>query len=127
MFNWLRSISTASTPRNPNDGAFLTSTCAIALEKYISEKYHQMKKEKETTHYQSIFHEQKRQIEQGSINPKMLRMLSTHNSKWAVQNAIKLGNHDAEEAQNVASDDDVLSWSASSEGSESSLSLCRKY
>eukprot|EP00543_Licmophora_paradoxa_P000824 CAMPEP_0202458128 /NCGR_PEP_ID=MMETSP1360-20130828/22104_1 /ASSEMBLY_ACC=CAM_ASM_000848 /TAXON_ID=515479 /ORGANISM="Licmophora paradoxa, Strain CCMP2313" /LENGTH=199 /DNA_ID=CAMNT_0049078529 /DNA_START=44 /DNA_END=643 /DNA_ORIENTATION=+ len=105
------------------------SLCARGLEKYLSQCYHSTKKKREVFHYASILQEQRRQRETRQNNPKLLRMLSTHNSSWARHNAIKLAAHDAEEAQrdNTVEDDSVSCWSDLSEDSDSSISLFHLY
>lgn len=72
--------------------------CCRGLEKYQSMQYHDEKKRREQTHYRTILLEQERQKQQGHRNPKVLRMLSTVNSQWAIQNALNVAIQDAVEA-----------------------------
>ena len=72
--------------------------CCRGLEKYQSMQYHDEKKRREQTHYKTILLEQKRQKQLGHENPKVLRMLSTVNSQWAIQNALNVASQDALEA-----------------------------
>ena len=86
------------------------------LEKYFSAQYHEEKKQRELSHYRCILGEQQRQRAEGSFNPKLLRILSTINSKWALQNALTLAKHD--EAQASKSDDELqLHMTTSNESS----------
>lgn len=76
------------------------------LEKYFSSQYHEEKKRREFKHYRSILREQHRQRAQGEEpNPKLFRMLSVVNSKWALEKALNLANHDASEVLKEAQQD----------------------
>ena len=103
-------------------GRSFTGLTERGLEKYFSAQYHDEKKQRELSHYRCILGEQQRQRAAGSLNPKILRMLSTINSKWALQNALQLAKHD--EAQ--ASDDFLHTHSSESQvyvsSTQSSLS-----
>jgi hypothetical protein len=69
------------------------------LEKYFYKQYHFEKKRRESNHCITILGEQHRQRSEGKMNPKLLRLISSVNSKWALQNAIELAHHDAQEAR----------------------------
>uniref|UniRef100_A0A7S1D7G8 Uncharacterized protein n=1 Tax=Cyclophora tenuis TaxID=216820 RepID=A0A7S1D7G8_CYCTE len=83
--------------------------CDRGLEKYQSSTIHHEKKQRELSHYRSILSEQQRQRDTGAPNPKVLRMLSTINSKRAMQNAIDLAQNDAQEARKLDFDADYFS------------------
>jgi len=79
----------------------MLDVCSRGLEKYQSMKFHDEKKRREQTHYQTILLEQERQRQEGRRNPKILRMLSTVNSQWALQNALLVAQRDAAEVQRI--------------------------
>jgi hypothetical protein len=86
------SSSSSSSSSSPSD---LTGR---GLEKYFYKNYYVEKKRRESNHCSTILGEQHRQRIEGKLNPKMLRLISSVNSKWALQNAIDLAEHDAQEA-----------------------------
>jgi hypothetical protein len=94
------------TVKHIRKGRSFTGLTGRGLEKYFSARYHEEKKQRELSHYRSILGEQQRQRSEGSFNPKMLRVLSTINSKWALENALTLARHD--ECQASRSDDEQL-------------------
>lgn len=86
-----------TTVKHIRKGRSFTGLTGRGLEKYFSSQYHEEKKRRELGHYRSILLEQQRQRLEGIVNPKILRMLSTINSKWALQNALELAKHDHSE------------------------------
>lgn len=90
-----------TTVKHIRKGRSFNGLTGRGLEKYFSSQYHEEKKRRELSHYRSILVEQKRQQNEGKSNPKLLRMLSTINSKWALQNALELAKHDETEAMHV--------------------------
>jgi len=89
------------TVRHILKGKIYEGLTGRGLEKYFSRQYNEEKKRREVSHYGSIFIEQQQQQMQGRRNPKILRMLSTVNSKWALNKAIDLGRHDYDEVLRI--------------------------
>jgi hypothetical protein len=92
------------TVKHIRKGHSFTGLHGRGLEKYFSSQYHEEKKRRELSHYRSILLEQQRQRSEGRANPKILRMLSTINSKWALLNALELAKHDHLEASKTEED-----------------------
>jgi hypothetical protein len=92
------------------------------LEKYFSSQYHEEKKRREMGHYRSILVEQHRQRTEGNPNPKILRAISTVNSKWALHNALELARHDQTEAQQGIPEENETPQAPVQSDSDSALS-----
>eukprot|EP00545_Synedropsis_sp_CCMP1620_P007864 CAMPEP_0119014932 /NCGR_PEP_ID=MMETSP1176-20130426/10468_1 /TAXON_ID=265551 /ORGANISM="Synedropsis recta cf, Strain CCMP1620" /LENGTH=228 /DNA_ID=CAMNT_0006968183 /DNA_START=1 /DNA_END=687 /DNA_ORIENTATION=- len=86
-----------TTVKHIRRGRSFSGLSGRGLEKYFSPQYHEEKKRREKGHYRSILVEQQRQRSEGTTNPKVLSVLSVINSKWALQNALKLAKHDHSE------------------------------
>jgi hypothetical protein len=85
------------TVKHIRKGRSFSGLTGRGLEKYFSSQYHEEKKRRELGHTRAILVEQQRQRLEGIFNPKILKMMSTVNSKWALQNALELAQHDHSE------------------------------
>jgi hypothetical protein len=85
------------TVKHIRKGRSFVGLTGRGLEKYFSSQYHEEKKRRELGHTRAILVEQQRQRLEGIFNPKILSMMSTVNSKWAIQNALELAQHDHSE------------------------------